>query len=161
VAYKLRWFKWYGTDYLKDSINRGWGYREHGVFLIASCILWTETDEPGRYILKGKPGTMTDFARHIARFCSANRYSRTPTQVAVNVLRRCCEEAVMKTTKQGVIECPHILNQLELSKKRADAGKKRGDICSANSEVCSAQNRKERKSIKTLLLRSMYKRAEE
>jgi hypothetical protein len=146
------------------AISSGLIFREHGVFLIASCILWTETDEPGRYIIKGKKKTMLEFAQHIARFAQQNRYNRTPTKQVVNVLLRCCQDAVIEVLNDGTIQCPHILKQLELSKKRAEAGKQSTThFVQQNEPICSTQNQNQskKKSIKTLLLRSRYKRAKE
>jgi hypothetical protein len=159
----LPWFKWYGRQYIADSIQRGWGEREHATYLIASCILWTETDEPGRYIIKGKAGSMTDFAQQIARICPANEGDRIPTQRVVNTLRTLSEHRVIYTSKSGVIECPFILKQLELSKKRAEAGKQSTThFVQQNEPVCWTQNQKKsKKGIKTMLLRSMFKRAED
>jgi hypothetical protein len=125
LATKLRWFKWYGSHYLSERKTKALTLRDHGVYIIASCILWTQTDEIGRYIVNRKPGTLLDFARTISDYVVSGK--RRNTQQVVNGLRTLCDAGLIEISEDGLISCPHILKQLAETRVAQYCGRKGGN----------------------------------
>lgn len=124
MAKKLQWNRNYSESYLVDRELNKLSFAQHGLLKIINDILWTQTDEPGKYIIKGRPGTLDELLADTKRYAHGSMRDRRRT--TDRHLGRFFNANLLAHDEHQTIYSPFILKEIKKHEDAVTRGKKGG-----------------------------------
>ncbi|MCP4898856.1 MAG: hypothetical protein GY906_17940 [bacterium] len=118
---KLHWNKTYSDRYLADRELNQLTFLEHGLLQIINCILRTQTDRVGCYIIRDRIGTREELIKHARRHAHGSHKMRD--DVAMMGLCTLTTAALLEQDVDGMIYSPYICEEVAESKINTIRGK--------------------------------------
>ena len=122
---KIKWTRNFSEQYLVDRAFNQLSFAEHGMLKIATDLLWTQTDEPGKYIINGRPGTQDELIADLKRYATGSRASHKRDNS--RAIARLLSGRGLAIDKDGIIVSPFILSELETSHLQQLRGEQGGN----------------------------------
>ena len=147
---KLHWHKTFSDRYLADREVIQLNLAEHGLLHIINCILRTQTDSPGRYIIRGRIGSTLELLKDVRMYAQGQRKvprNNTPKYMA-KCLTNVVQSHLLEIDNDGMIYSPYICQEVAESKVNELRGKLGGNPALAkgvNPPLKPEKKRREKK----------------
>ena len=122
---KLHWTKNYAGGYLADKELTKLSFAGHGLLKIINDILWDQTDELGKYVTRGYPGTRADLISDAKQY--AIRSQRQRNDHTMTTLSQLFSVGALVQDESDLIFSPFILKEVEKSQLKEKCGQKGGN----------------------------------
>ncbi|GAG09052.1 unnamed protein product, partial [marine sediment metagenome] len=119
------WTKNYAGGYLADKELTKLSFAGHGLLKIINDILWDQTDELGKYVTRGYPGTRADLVSDAKQYAMKSR--RGHHDSTIRTLTELFSVGALVQDESGLIFSPFILKEVEKSQLKEKCGQKGGN----------------------------------
>ena len=111
---KLQWHKTYSDRYLVDREIIRLSFAEHGLLNVINCILRTQTNRVGCYIIRGRIGTLDELIDDAKRYAHKSRRGRNDVHrhAAMTLL----SAHLLEQDEDGMIYSPYICQEVAENK---------------------------------------------
>ncbi|MHC4622099.1 MAG: hypothetical protein ACYTEQ_30550, partial [Planctomycetota bacterium] len=129
---KLHWTKNYASGYLADKELTKLSFAGHGMLKIINDILWDQTDELGKYVTGGYPGTREDLISDAKQYAIRSRRERNDN--TMRTLSELFSVGALAQDEGGLIFSPFILKEVDKSQLKEKCGKRGGNPSLSNED---------------------------
>jgi hypothetical protein len=142
---KLHWHKTFSDRYLADRETVKLSLAQHGLLHIINCILRTQTDHPGRYIIRGRIGTLSELTNDALMYAHGSH--KAPKISVTSHIHRLLAAHLIEQDPDGLLYSPYICQEVAESKVNEVRGRLGGNpaLCKPDNPPLKPEKKREEK----------------